>query len=108
MVELPTRHYVQRSPSDSTYGPARGWETVIVTFDLDEAEAYAVSFQHAAIFEEGDNVSEFVSTIARVVTSQELADEGVEAIVAAENETRVQLWTKLAEWAEPLIDPRQK
>jgi len=39
MVELPTRYYVQTSQTDSTYGPPQGWETKIVTFDRETADA---------------------------------------------------------------------
>lgn len=107
MVPLPQRYYVQRSQTDSTYGPPQGWQTTIVTFDRETAEAYAKGFEDAVLFENGMNVSEMVSTWARVVTADELRAESEEALMRAETETRVQLWQKLAEWAEPLIAPDQ-
>jgi hypothetical protein len=105
MVALPTRYYVQRSQTDSAYGPPRGWETVIVTFDRGTADSYASSFENAVLFEDGMNVSEVVATWARVVTADELRAESEETLAQAEAETRIQLWQKLAEWAEPLVAP---
>jgi hypothetical protein len=59
------------------------------------------------LFEEGLNVSELASTIARVVTPEELAAESGLALAEAEAATLKQLWLRLEEWAEPLIDPRE-
>ena len=103
MVQLPQRYYVQRSQTDSTYGPPRGWETTIVTFDRETAQSYAESFENAVLFEDGVNVSEVVSTWARVVTADELRAESEEALIQAEMATRRQFWQELARWAEPLI-----
>jgi hypothetical protein len=105
MVVLPTRYYVQQLQSDSTYGPPRGWETVMVTFDRDEANVHAESFELAAVFEEGENISELIPAVARVVTEDELRAEGEDALASAEMQTRIQLWQKLAEWAAPLTQP---
>lgn len=106
MVDLPTRYYVQRSQSDSTYGPPRGWETILVTFDPETAQTYADSFEQATVFEEGENISELISTVARVITADELVAEGGQnALIAAEAATRIQFWEKLAEWAKPLVAP---
>jgi hypothetical protein len=99
--ETPPRFYVQRSQTDSTFGPPQGWETVIVTFDRDTAEAYVESFERAMLFEQGTDVSELVSTIARVVTRAELlAEGGEEALAAAEAATRVQYEQRLNEWRD--------
>lgn len=107
MVSLPTRYYVQRSQTDSIYGPPSGWQTAVVTFDRETADRYAESFERAALFEEGENVSEMVSTVARVVTAEELLAESGNALAAAEAATTKQLWQLLGKWAEPLIDPNR-
>jgi hypothetical protein len=99
MTDLPTRYYVQRAQTNSIYGRPGGWETVILTFDPVEAKQYAHSFERAVLFEEGENVSELVSTVARIMTADELrADGGAEAVAAAEAATRIQYEKKLAEW----------
>jgi len=105
MVELPTRYYVQTSQTDSTYGPPQGWETKIVTFDRETADAYAESFERAMLFEEGENVSEMVSTWARVMTADELRAESEEALYTAEAQTRIQFWQELEKWGKPLVAP---
>jgi hypothetical protein len=102
MAELPTRYYVQISRSDDE----GNWTTEVVTFDQGAAEQYAGSFERAVVIAEGDNISAAVATIARVVTAEDLrAAEGEDALTAAEIQTRVQFWEKLAEWAEPLEMP---
>lgn len=103
MAELPTRYYVQRSQTDSTYGPPRGWETVIVSFARETANAYAEGFERAVLFEDAENVSEVVSTVARVVTADELRAEGEDALASAEMQTRIQFWQELEKWASGLV-----
>jgi hypothetical protein len=41
LAKLPTWYYVQRAQSHNTYSEPQGWQTVIVKFDRDAAEAYA-------------------------------------------------------------------
>jgi hypothetical protein len=99
MAELPTRYYVQISRSDDE----GNWKTEVVTFDPATAEQYADSFERAVVITEGEDISEAVATIARVITAEDLLTaEGEDALMAAEMQTRVQFWEKLAEWAEPL------
>ena len=98
MGKAPERFYVQRSQSDSTYGPPRGWETILVLFDRESADRYVQDFERATLFEDGLNVSELVSTVARVVTPEDLlAEGGSDALAAAEAATRVQYEQRMAE-----------
>jgi hypothetical protein len=99
MAELPIRYYVQISRSDDE----GNWKTEVVTFDPATAQQYADSFERAVVITEGEDISEAVATIARVITADDLLTaEGEDALMAAEMQTRVQFWEKLAEWAEPL------
>jgi hypothetical protein len=104
MVELPTRYYVQRAQSHSKYGE-RGWLTLILTFDREEADAYAKGFERAQVFEDGEDISETTVTLARVVTADELRAESEEALLIAEVSTRLQFWDEMEKWASPLIAP---
>lgn len=106
MVALPTRYYVQTSHTGSTYGDPQGWMAQQVTFDRESAERLASALERAAVWEDGVNVTDRISTIARVVTAEELRSESEDALVIAEMQTRPQFWLRLEEWAQPLIDPR--
>ena len=77
-----------------------------MTFDRDTAEAYADDFERAILFEEGENVSELVSTVATRY-ADELRAESEDALAQAEVETRIQIWLCLEEWAKPLNSPDQ-
>jgi hypothetical protein len=105
VVALPTRYYVQTSQTDSTFGPPQGWRTIIVTLDRSIAERYAVSFERSVLFEDGEDVSELVATVARVMTEHELRDVSDEALAQAEIETRVQFQQIVEAWKETLDDP---
>jgi hypothetical protein len=96
----PPRYYFQTSQTDSIYGGTMmGWRTIIVTFDPVSAEKYAWAFEHAQLSELGDDVSELVSTVARIMTVEELvAEGGEEALVAAEHATAAQYELRLSEW----------
>ena len=102
MVELPTRFYVQASQTDRFFGPHREWRTLAVTFDRDTAEQYAQSFEKPVLFEQGEDESKLVATVARVVTAEQLRDESEESLALAESVTRIQFWQALEEWAKPL------
>jgi hypothetical protein len=105
VVALPTRYYVQTSQTDDKFSSPNAWHTVNVTFDRATAEQWAEGYEKAVVFEQDEHVPKLVATLARVVTAEQLSEESVSALAAAEAATRVQFWNALAEWAEPLVRP---
>lgn len=105
MAELPTRFYVQTSVTGSTYGDPRGWMAQQVAFDRESAEQWARNFERSSVWEDGVDVTDRISTIARVVSAEELRAESEDALITAEMQTRIQFWQELAKWAEPLVLP---
>jgi hypothetical protein len=88
MAGLPTLYYVQTSRTDSFFGLDRRWETVTATFDRATAEQYAESLERAVVFDQSEDISKLVSTVARVVTAESLRAESEDARALAEARTR--------------------
>jgi hypothetical protein len=94
MCRLGDLYFVQRSDSRN---PARGWDTFWVSTERDASERMAGNHEQAVVWVDGENVTDRGVTIARVRTTDEILDEsGVDGLIAALVQTRIQLQELLA------------
>jgi hypothetical protein len=95
-----TVYFVQTDQIGGAYAP--GWQTRLATDDRDEATRYARYLETTKDTLVGNGLGHDVPappTIARVIRREELLkEEGIDALLAAQDQTRIQLAQLRQKW----------